>query len=273
MCAYRLLATMHSNRNTRSNTRTVFQEDTVIDQQQFEKLSSNEKIIVSILSSKIDELNSKFTAALKERDEKIEHLEKEVSNVKTAYKRLEDKFDDYEALSRGNSIIVSGSETPISNKNEDCAEMVRNLIKNKLSYSMNNQTVTSAYRIGTPPPSQKPDRRSILVTLDNENTAQTLVKTSKLVKPTNLYFSENLIQKRHTILQVLRKLKKDHPSKISGCSSIRGKIYAWIKPPNADMPSARNTRILVNTHQQLEDFCVKVVEIPFESVDVANSFL
>ena len=262
-----------SNKNTRSNTKTVPFDNIGLEYEQYVKLSSNEKVIISIIFNKIDEINSKFTAALIERDEKIKSLEKQVASFKTANEKLENKFDDYEAMSRGNTLIVSGTETPISNGNEDCAAIARNLIRNKLNYRIQDTAVTSAYRIGSPPVSQKPDRRSILVKLDNENTAQTLVKTSKQMKPPNLYFSENLIPKRHGILQILRKLKKENPSKFSGCSAIRGRIYAWLKPPNPDQPGARNSRILINTRRQLEDFCVNVVEVSFDSMVTNSDFL
>ena len=157
-----------------------------------------------------------------------------------------------------NSLIISGNEVPVENNNEDCTQIARNLIKNKLKYSLNENTQCTAFRVGKPPSTQKPDRRNILVKMENEDLVQDIVRTSKKVKPTNMYFSENLIPKRLAILQILRRLKRTHTANISGCSSVRGRIYAWIPPPRPDAPGARVSRILVNTRTQLEDFCSKV---------------
>ena len=263
---------MSKNSITRSGIRTLC-ENAGIEPDQFSKLNQNEKIIVTLLSNKIDQMNSSFASALKERDEKISNLEKEVSSMKIAYDKLENKFEDYEAMARGNTLIISGSDVPASTNNEDCSSVVRYLIRNKLKYSVQDQSVSYAYRLGIPPPTQKPDKGSILVKLENEHIVQSLIRTSKLVKPTNLFFSENLIPKRHSILLILRKLKKDHPVKISGCSAIRGRVYAWIKPPNPDAIGARNTRIMINTRKELEDFCTRVLEVNLGEVISQNDLI
>ena len=140
------------------------------------------------------------------------------------YEKLELKFDNYEAQNRGNTLIISGKEVPSFNSNENCLSLVKNLIHNKLNLSIHEQSVVSAHRLGSPPSTQRPDKRNILVRLTDETSAQTIVKASKTVKPSSLFFSENLIQKRHTILQILRRLKRAQPNKISGCAAIRGRF-------------------------------------------------
>ena len=267
-----LIMSSHS-KSTRATSNNFVCETTGIDEPQFNKLNSNERIIVSLLSSKIDEINEKFSAELLKRDEKIESLQREVTILKKSYSKLEDRFDDLESSSRNNSIIVSGEEVPASKSEENCVNLVHGLIRNKLKYSISEEAICSAYRLGKPPPSQRPDKRNILVRLENENIAENLIRTSKLVRPTNLYFTENLIPKRQNILRVLRKAKKDHSAKISGCTSIRGKVYVWQKPPNPELPGARNSRILVNTRCQLEDFCANVLQQPLDNIFPNNAGL
>lgn len=259
---------MNPSKSTRSASRScnVLNDNSVMDKDQFNKLNPNEKIIVSLLSEKIDNMKQYFESELIKRDMKISRLEAEVLESKKNYEKLEIRFDDLESTGRANTLVISGGDVPAANTQENCSEIASNLIRNKLKYSLGNQVICSAYRLGKLPHSQKPDKRNILVRLDNEELAQDIIKTSKKVKPTNMYFSENLTPKRFAILQILRRIKRNHPEKICGTSSIRGKVYAWIPPPRPDAKDARAGRKLVNTRSQLEDLCSSVVGISLDEV-------
>ena len=70
------------------------------------------------------------------------------------------------------------------------------------------------------------------------------------MKPRNLFISESLTRVRCTALFGLRQAKKKYPDVIAGCGSYDGKVYAWVKPPNANAPNARNTKISVNSKEK-----------------------
>lgn len=255
-----------TTRSSKQNSRTSLPHERLdLDKDQYNKLSTNERIIVSLLSSKIDDIYKKFEAELLKRDSKIKELENEVKISKLNYVKLENKLDDLDASSKGNSLVISGTEIPIMRSNENCVTIARDLIRNQLKHSIDDAMICSAHRIGKPPSTQKPDRRNILVKMNNEEVTQDIVRASKTVKPTNIYFSENLIPKRHGILTVLRRIKRSHSDKMSGCSSIRGRVYVWIPPPRPDAPGARSTRVSVNTRSELEDFCMKSIGVSLDA--------
>ena len=246
---------MSNTSRTRSSAQ--FDNKLDIDSSLFNKLSSNEKIIVKLLSTKIDDITLKFEMELKKRDEKILELQEEVKLCKSNLDHLETRFDEQEAASKADSMIISGSDIPTFTESENCLAVTQNLIKNKLKLSINENDIFSAHRIGRPPTTQKPDKRNILVKMRSEYNVQDIVKSSKKIKPNNVFFSENLISKRYGFLTVLRKLKRTHPDKISGSSSIRGKIYVWLPPPRSDTPNSRHGRKLINSSAQLEEFCLQ----------------
>ena len=226
-------------------------------------LTIGEKRILSELGEKIDFLSNKistFETLLAEKNSKIEKLEEELVLVKSNFSQMEERFDEIECEKRNNSIIISGGEVPAHNNNENCVSLVDNLIRTKLQCSLGSSMVTSAYRIGSKPNSQREDRRSIIAKFSNEEIAQQVIRSSRTVKPTKLYFSENLIPKRSYLCKILRSARKNYSSVISGCSSIRGKIYVWLKTSDS-VPGSKNTRIPVNNYAQLKRLCQDFLKI------------
>ena len=86
-----------------------------------------------------------------------------------------------------------------------------------------------------------------------------LFDASKSLKPPDVYLREDRTETRYTILYVLRKAKQYTPEVVSGCSSIDGNVYAWLKAPN---PTARNSKIEVNTFAKLDTFCTDIIKQP-----------
>ena len=109
-------------------------------------------------------------------------------------------------------------------------------------------------------------RRKIMVKLCRRERKYDLITACKQTKPPNLFINENLIPTRNNILFSLRRAKKKFPNIVAACSSHDGKVYAWIKPPNPDAPSARNSKIFINTQDQLEDFCRKCLKVQIEEL-------
>ena len=224
------------------------------------QLTDEGEAIVSRLTSKIDEVYRKFEAIISEKDRKIEHLETELVTMKRNLTKLEEKIDDSEAYERRDMIVLSG-ELPLFKTGENCTNIVQQLVKDKLNLVIDSKDISVAHRLGKKPDSQRPDRRSIIAKLCRRDLKHELLSTTKSRRPANFYINESLTPKRDTILYALRRAKKNFPSVISGCNSVEGKVFVYVKPPNAD-PSARNSRMSINTYEGLSDFCSKVLNKP-----------
>ena len=57
---------------------------------------------------------------------------------------------------------------------------------------------------------------------------------------------------RNTIMYCLRKMRRSPNSRVTGCTSYEGKVYAWVKSVNVGS-NARDTRICVHSREKLEE--------------------
>ena len=119
--------------------------------------------------------------------------------------------------------------------------------------NLSPQEISVAHRIGTKRPGASEDKRSIIVKLCRRDTKRELITNQRRVKPAGFFINENLTPMRNTIMFALRKMRRFPESRVKGCSSYEGKVYAWVKTsPNAG-PSVRDTKILVNSREKLEE--------------------
>ena len=232
----------------------------------FDELDENGKLIVEILFEKFDDFTEKFEEMLAERDKKINLLEKEIAIVKKTMSNFEEKCDEAESSERRNDLILSGQDIPATKVGENCVQVASVIFKEKLNIVTDPKNIIQASRIGRKPINQTTDKRSILVKLGNNDLKVDVLKSCKTVKPQGLYINENLIQKRGTILYGLRTAKKKFPDVVASCASRNMKVFAYVKPPKPEIPEARNSRIPINTMQQLEDFSQKFLKVPFLTV-------
>ena len=229
-----------------------------------DQLSDEGEMIVSRLTDKIDEMSRKFELLLGKRDERIKSLEDELVNVKRNLAKMEEKLDDADAYERRDAVVLSG-DLPIAKTGENCSSIVRDIIKNKLNVNIAGSDISVARRVGKKPASQLPDKRSIIVKLCRRDLKQDLLTAARSVKPDRFFLNENLTPKRSTLLFALRQAKKKFPDIISGCNTVDGKVYVYVKPPSSE-PAARNSRMTVNTLDGLKDFCGRVLKQPVSSL-------
>ena len=185
-------------------------------------LSADGRLIVTALSSQLDFMTEKIhslTKILHEKDDKIDELEREVLQLKKNMTNLKEKIDDADAYERRDTLIFSGDCVPPVKVEESCNHLVCDLLNSELSLNV----------------------------------------IRRLIKPRNLYINERLTPLRSTIMFVLRKTKLQFPEKISGCSSIDGKVYVWTKPPDS---KARDQRTPINTYSNLMLFCESFLNYP-----------
>ena len=184
--------------------------------------------------------------------------------------------------------------------NENTKAIVSDLLKSKLKLNCPRNDIVNATRLGPKPKTQKPDRRSILVTTSNRGAKQNIMSACKSVRP-SFYVNENLTARRRTILYALRKVKKEHPNVVKGLTTFDGKVCVYIpqsaattvdSPTSGNRTSApganvattvdprtsgsglstsgaqvgtRDKKILVNTHAGLVRFCNDVVKVPLDT--------
>lgn len=219
------------------------------------KLSEDGKCIVSILAYMNKELQEKFEAKMAEKDVQIENLSKNVKELERKLEDIEEKFEDCEATTRINSIVISGDNLPPVSQGEIPVNVAQSIILNKCKLNLQPSDVVSAFRLGVKPRTQGPDRRSLLVNFSNTEAKRNVMRAVKSERPENLFFRESLTPSRNSIFYVLRRAKRQFPNIVAGCSTFDGSVFAWVKPPNAGAPGAKNGKIKINTFRKLEKFC------------------
>ena len=214
--------------------------------------------IFELFQKKLETFMVSVTKQLQEKDEKIEKLEQEIVNMKKDTVTLEDRVEDAEAYERRDTIVVSGSAVPAAIDGENPANIVCNLVKDKIGTVIKASDISVAHRLGKKSITQAPDKRNIIVKLCRREIKHDTLKACRTVQPNNLYVNESLTPTRNTAMFGLRQARRKFPDKVAGVGSQDGKVYVLLKPPNPQAPQARNTRIYVNTKRRFSDLCSDV---------------
>ena len=230
------------------------------------EISEDGRLIVILIERKIDKIVAKFTEELNNRDKKIETLEEKVTQLQQNLGRLEDKLDEADVYERRDTIIFSGNCVPATKTGEIVSDVVCAIVKDKLKIKMSPSDISTSHRLGNRPKTQGPDTRNIIVKLCRRELKHELISASKQVRLENIYLHENLTHTRNHLLFVLRRAKRKFPNVIAGCSSMDGKVYTWVKAPNPDSPSARNTKLFINLQGKLDDFCQKTLNTTVDDI-------
>ena len=252
-----------------------------------DKLSADGKLIVCAITEEIqalhvqltDEFNcelqkvrDEFTAALSSKNEETESFKQEllaakgeINTLTNNVLKMKASIDEADAYQRRETVILSGTELPAAQPNENCANIVRTIIRDKLRLSI-DPAISTAHRLGKPPnTTNTPDKRNIIVKFCQRDVKHTVYSAARQMKLRGLYVNESLTPTRSTILYALRQIKRAHPQLVTGCSTYDGKVFAYTKPsPNAP-PEARNIRIEINTNERLAAFCTDFIRQPLET--------
>ena len=175
-----------------------------------------------------------------------------------------------EARERSSSVIISGRSLPSVSPGENCVSVASSIFSSSLRQNLPENSILTAYRIGSPPRTQAEDKRSILVKLREPYLASDLLRSSKTVRVPGLYVNENLTSIRHAILRVLRNSKRSHPGIVAGCGSIGGRVYAWVKTGGS--PSNQNRKLYVNNNDQLHKYCDEILNSQLSALEPDWSF-
>ena len=228
------------------------------------KLSPDGKLIVSAMSKQIKKMEENFVSILTSKNDQIETLQTEVNDLKIKVCKMEDNLDEADAYQRKDTIIFSGNSIPVVTVGENCPNLVKNLLRDKLRIELDVRSVSTAHRLGKKLPTQAPDKRPIIAKLCQRDTKNLIMSASRNARLSDLYVNKSLTPARGTILYALRRIKRAHPSLVTGCSSFDGKIYVYTKPSSNAPPEARNVRHLINTRERLVLFCRDFIKKPLE---------
>ena len=138
---------------------------------------------------------------------------------------LEERLDDMDGYKWKDTLIFSGSGLPEVKVGENCSQLVIHLLKQKLKLNMNPNEISTSHRIGKKPINQKPDKRRIIAKFCRRDHKVDILNACREIKP-DIYANESFTPTREAILFALRKAKKLFPSKVTGCYSRRGRVFA-----------------------------------------------
>ena len=206
------------------------------------------------LTNKFDEFKDEMLAINRAKDEKIVELQNESKLKDQTISNLRNDLDSQDQYVRRETLIFSGDTVPAWKKDENCMEMICQLIPDKLGADIEVTTadISVAHRLGPKPKAPAEDRRSIIVRFCRRSVKYAILNRSRREKRKDLFVNESLTPTRLKIVRALKRAKNDHPDKISGYQTYDGSIYAWVKPAN---PNAQCSRVLLNTLDDLEKFC------------------
>ena len=254
-----------------------------------DKLSPDGKLIVSAISAEIDSLRNElkdsfnseldkfreeFSSLLDNRNHEIEELkvqhaksQEEVKSLNIKVTKLESVIDEEDAYMRHETLIFSGSILPAFHPSENCPDIVRKIVKEKLHLEQ-DMDISTAHRLGKKPQSNSPaspDKRSIIVKFCQRDTKKNIYLAARTAKVQNLYVNESLTPTRQKILYALRQIRRAHPNLLTGSSTFDGKVYAYTKPSSTAPSDARNIRHEINSQKRLTSFCTDYIRQPLET--------
>jgi hypothetical protein len=193
-------------------------------------------------------MRDEFIKKIEEKDKEISNLKIEINTVKVKMNEIHGKLDDSKAADKRDCLVLSGRGIPQATTGENTADIVKELLQNKLNIQPSDVKITNAYRIGKRPQESAPDNRHILVKLAKHEMKVNIITACSKERP-NFAANECLIPLRNTIFYVLRRLKKIYPQ-VTGCGTRDGKVFVYIK--NEDNEPVKH---IVNSKFKLQEIC------------------
>ena len=204
-------------------------------------LSEESKTVVALIINHINEV-------MKVKDEQIAALEKTVTSMQEKIRSLEIQIDSNSAYDRRDTLVLSG-DIPESRPDENCKEIVRDVIKNQARLIIHENDISTAHRLGRKPENSNRDKRSIIFKLCRHDTKREIMSACKVQKP-SFYINEHLTPTRGTIMFALRKARQMDPTKIGAARSHEGNISVFI-PSEEEGRNGR--RMACNTRSALDE--------------------
>ena len=131
--------------------------------------------------------------------------------------------------------MIKGNTFPIASLKIDLTTLVKYLIKEKLKINISASDISTVHRLGKIILGREA-RRSIIIEPCRIDFNRHILTARHQPKPENFHAKENLTPMRNTIIYALRKMKRHHRNKVTGCSSYNDKIFPWVNYRGSQPP-------------------------------------
>ena len=233
-------------------------------------LSSKTETTFQTFWKTTDDAFKQRDALITQNNDRMEAAEEKIEELADRCAKLERKnrdqswlIDEQDAYIRRESLLFSGDALPEYKDNENCSQIVREIIRNKLGLAI-DPLISTAHRMGPPPPhgSGKADKRDIVARFCERHVKYQVYTAARKKKVVGLYVNEHLTKTRKSVHYALRKISKSHKKLVTGTTTHNGRIFVYTKPsPNAPENSL-SIKTEINTIEKLEDFCLNFLKEP-----------
>ena len=233
-------------------------------------------IVIASLEGKLSDLtheNVDIVASIEFNAASIKTLEKSVAKVtsdhavpRQSFEQVQNSLDITDQNARSSTLIMSGKDLPVFQKNENSKSIVIDLLRRHAKLSICPSDVSIAYRIGSK--SSGPDRRSILFRLCRRDLVEEIVAASKQMSAP-YYLNPSLTPLRSNLFYAVRQLKKKKPAIIQSCrANFRGEVEIYTARSARDADHRNLKKTVIITKKDLEAFCFSVLDLPLDCVKV-----
>ena len=231
-------------------------------------LSNESKVIIASIRQDLDAMRSEFSDLknlMESKNEEISVLKNKVFSLEDEISTLKEDLDGADQYERKDTVIFSGSDLPTVANGEIVSNIVCDLVREKLQINILANDISTSHRIGKKPNTQVDDKRNIIVKLCRRDVKNQILSGCRRQKPANMYINESLTPLRSKILYVLRKMKRETNSRITGTGSNDGKVFIWVKHQSGSPEGSRDAKILVNTRVKLEEISQNLMRKPLSA--------
>ena len=173
--------------------------------------------------------------------------------------------NDNDAYERRDCLVFSGQSLSTSETGEICANLVKNLIAQKLQISIDSSDVSVAHRLGQRRQNQGPDKRPIIAKFCRRDVKRSILTAGRRARADGLYVNKNSTPTRRNVFNLLRRMRRSHPNIVKGVTSYDGRVYAFTKPVNSSSTNPRDQRHLINNEATLKSFCREYIQSSLEN--------
>ena len=212
-------------------------------------------------------------AIIAAKDEQIVKLSADLQAATTSntelglkIKKMENLHDELASYGRRESLIFSGDKVKAYVKDENCANIARDLIRDNLKLQM-DPLISTAHRVGQPPAQGLPDKRGIIVKFIRRDDKFTILKQArgKHTRVNGLNINESLTATRAKIKNVLLQCKKMNNSPVTGVFTHNCKVFVYTKPAINAPAEAPSIKQEISTEEKLSEFCLNFIKKPLDS--------
>lgn len=210
------------------------------------------------ITNRLDELNTKISAY----DQKLEVIQADLDSANNKITELEkcnsylvQKIDDLECKNKSNNIILFGVNE-CTDAREDVEYKVTNILKEHCKLSIDSSKIENCFRLGK---RDSENTRPILVILNSIKTKLEILKSSKLLKGTSIFISQDYTpkvrEKRQFLHQCARKaIESGHTVKIfnDGIKVNNDMYFKTEELSNDEWLFTCNAKVLSPTYNQSE---------------------